>query len=234
MCRIFKNSFSHMPRLNLEDRKFIEENLNENVPVRKIALQLKVNPTTIFREIKRCPAQYNHKEAQENSLKRVNTIDFSIIGKKFGMLTILEYSSSKNHRSWWKASCDCGQETRISRKTLIDKMSDKYPFNCGCQGKINSYKKIREKEISLLSRYHCLMKMIEKHDGCWIWTGHINKVTKVPMTSWNSVSMSVRRLLYKIFNEQDIDHVYASCGDRTCVNPRHFAIGVPKKGHYLN
>lgn len=228
---------SRPERITFEERQIFEEKLNQKIPVNKIADLLGKCRSTLFRERKRCDGAYNAKEAQATTVKGFSPIDFTIIGKKFGMLTIVEYVATKDTRTWWLAKCECGQETRISRKTLGDKHSKKYPFNCGCLGKQKCHQRIREEEISLLSRYNCLMKMIEKEHDCWIWTGYINKSSQVPMTSWNNRVWPVRRLLYKILNPSESglpDFMYASCGDRTCVNPDHIVIGRPPKGHYLN
>ena len=52
-----------------------------------------------------------------------------IIGKKFGMLTVLEYCGrDKNHESLWRCRCDCGNE-RICQLQYLKK--SKMP-TCGC------------------------------------------------------------------------------------------------------
>ncbi len=227
--RIVKYSF--------EERNFIEESLRNGDSPICIAKQLKRCKSSVYREIKRCEGVYNAEKAQSQTIKGFSPIDFSIIGKKFGMLTIKEYVTTKNNRTWWKAICECGNETRISRKVLSDKMSKKNPFNCGCLGKQKCYQKKSEIEESLLKKYHYLMNLIELTDDCWLWKGYVNKITKVPMTSFNNKVRSVRRMFYEILYpdiEKEIRWVYAICGDRNCVNPDHIVSGRPVKGHYFN
>jgi len=224
-------------KFSFEERRKIEERLQQNISIPKIALELNRDRSAINKEVKRCEGTYNAEKAQSTVIKGFSPIDFTIIGKKFGMLTIKDYVGIQNHRTWWKATCECGNETRISRKTLVDKMSAKNPFNCGCLGKQKAYQKESEIEESMLSKYHHLMNLIELSHDCWFWKGYINKTTKVPMTSFNNKVRSVRRMFYEIlypeFNEST-KWVYASCGDRNCVNPDHIVEGRPKKDHYFN
>lgn len=55
-------------------------------------------------------------------------IDFSIIGKKFGKLTVLSFDKIIGHSSYWKCKCDCGNEVSKKRYNIT---SGKNP-SCGC------------------------------------------------------------------------------------------------------
>ena len=57
-------------------------------------------------------------------------IDYSIIGKRFGRLVVLDldHVSEKNHNSWWKCQCDCGREVVVYRGSLTSGDS----ISCGC------------------------------------------------------------------------------------------------------
>ena len=57
-------------------------------------------------------------------------IDYSIIGKRFGRLVVLnlDHVSEKNHNSWWKCRCDCGREVVVYRGSLTSGDS----ISCGC------------------------------------------------------------------------------------------------------
>lgn len=61
-------------------------------------------------------------------------IDYSIIGKRFGRLTVKELDHiGKNHGSWWKCACDCGNETVVYRGSLTSGDI----VSCGCYRKEN-------------------------------------------------------------------------------------------------
>ena len=49
-------------------------------------------------------------------------------GKRFGMLTVLDYAGKKNGMHRWRCRCDCGQETVVGQ-TLLQSGKTK---SCGC------------------------------------------------------------------------------------------------------
>lgn len=221
-------------RLNLDHRKKMQEMLEKGANRKEIASHLNINVTTISKEKKRCNGPYNAIEADENTCKGQHPIDMDILGKKFGLLTVLEYDCIKDHRTWWKCLCECGQTTLMNRKYLLDKTHRGRVISCGCIARQNSPRLERELEISMLCKFQSLRKMVEEISGCWIWTGYINRKSLCPMASWNDKVYSARRLMFEIFNHEkkEVDYVYAGCGERYCINPQHISIGRPKKGHY--
>lgn len=50
------------------------------------------------------------------------------IGKRFGMLTVIEYAGKKDGMHRWKCRCDCGRETIVGQ-TLLQSGQTK---SCGC------------------------------------------------------------------------------------------------------
>lgn len=57
-----------------------------------------------------------------------------IIGQKFGMLTVKEFSHIRNHRSYYICICDCGNEKVINRHSIVSGRTR----SCGCIKKSNS------------------------------------------------------------------------------------------------
>jgi hypothetical protein len=55
-------------------------------------------------------------------------LDTTIIGKKFGKLTVIEFSHMNFNDSYWKCKCDCGEEKIVNRKNL----RTGYTISCGC------------------------------------------------------------------------------------------------------
>lgn len=51
-----------------------------------------------------------------------------LIGKRYGLLTVIEQMPSQNHRTYWKCKCDCGNETIVCARDL--QAGDTQ--SCGC------------------------------------------------------------------------------------------------------
>jgi len=214
-------------KLDLEKRKKLEGMLHSNFTKKRIAEELGVNKTTIFRELKKCRECYDAEEAQQNAFQSKNLIDWEIIGKRFGLLTVLSYANKYKKRTWWNCICDCGKTCIISRKMLMDKCSDRRKLSCGCipkQAK-NGGEKVSYEE-SAHRKYLDLLRFRKIDNGCWNWTGYKQKNT--PKTSWKNKVISVRRCIYLIVNGlEECDAVYSDCGNLDCFNPEHLRIGKP-------
>ena len=56
-------------------------------------------------------------------------IDYSIIGKRFGRLVVIDLDHvTSNHNTYWRCQCDCGNETVVYRGCLAS--GD--VISCGC------------------------------------------------------------------------------------------------------
>lgn len=89
-------------------------------------------------------------------------IDYSIIGKRFGRLTVLslDHISEKYRGSWWRCRCDCGNETVVYRGGLTSGDI----ISCGC------YRKEHQSEYA---RTHGLTS----HPLYSTWSGMIQRCT---------------------------------------------------------
>lgn len=63
-----------------------------------------------------------------------------IIGKRFGRLTVIEYSHTENNRTYWKCRCDCGNIVIRRRKEL----SAGNTKSCGCLNRERAAEHMRE------------------------------------------------------------------------------------------
>ncbi len=219
--------------LSLEDRRRIEGLLHSNLTHKKIAQLVGIHITTLYREFKKCVDAYDAEEADKNTCRGHKPIDFSIIGKKFGLLTVIGWVSKYNHRTYWRCKCDCGGLTVISRRKLAEYCSDRRPHSCGCIPKQYKYHEPVPFEESALRKYQDLMRFCKKNGGCWEWTGYRNK-SGTPMCSWNSKTMSVRKCMYLLVNGTKFEPntIYTTCGNLLCFNPDHLTLEPPAKRHY--
>lgn len=219
--------------LDFEKRKEIEELLQEDLTIKQIAEKLSLYASTIYREKKKCSGKYNAQEAQQKT-HGYHPIDLEIIGKKFGLLTILEYTNRiQKGRTFWKARCDCGNITYISRKKLGDYCSPDRAHSCGCIAKEHAGPKHKLPiEESALRKYQDLLNFREIKSRCWEWTGYIRN--GIPRTSWKNKAMAVRKCMYLIVNgtTHEPTPVHAKCRNKMCFNPDHLALGHPGPNWY--
>ena len=66
-----------------------------------------------------------------------------LLGKRFGMLTVIQENGKKNGRAAWLCKCDCGNYTTV-QGTLLNKGR---VISCGCfrkeQAKKSAKKRLR-------------------------------------------------------------------------------------------
>ena len=64
-------------------------------------------------------------------------IDYSIVGKRFGHLKVIEldHVDLKTRGTWWKCRCDCGNTTIVRRGSL----SSGDTISCGCYHKEHTH-----------------------------------------------------------------------------------------------
>ncbi len=221
--------------LTLEDRKTIEKMLHEGVKHVEICRKVGIHQTTIYREMKRCKEAYNAEEAQKTVYHSKNLIDWQIIGKRFGLLTVESYANIYNKRTWWRCKCDCGRSCVISRKKLADYCSQKRPLSCGCIAKQWAGKKEKLPiEEASLRKFQDMMKFRNIVRDCWEWTGYYQK-GKCPKTSWRNKSMTVRKCMFLLTNgiTYEPNPVFTTCGNLRCFNPDHLTLQRPDKRQYF-
>jgi hypothetical protein len=52
----------------------------------------------------------------------------SLVGRKFGKLTVVSFAEMRNHKSYWLCKCDCGAEKSIRK----DHLTCGKVVSCGC------------------------------------------------------------------------------------------------------
>lgn len=221
-------------KLTLDDRKQIQELLHKNIRHHEICNIVGIHRTTLYRDIKRCKDSYNAEEAHRSMYQSKNLIDWDIIGKRFGLLIVLEFANIYKKRSWWRCKCDCGKECIISRKIMTEFCSLKRPLSCGCVPKQwgGTKNKLPIEELSL-RKFHDLLKFREINRECWEWIGFKEK-GKIPKTSWRNKSMTVRKCMYLLMNgtTYEPNPVFTTCGNLNCFNPDHITLERPKKRQF--
>lgn len=83
--------------------------------------------------------------ARKNGLTQLK----DLTGKRFGLLTVIEYAGSGRGRSVWKCQCDCGNYTEVNQMELVrgDTLS------CGCLRSSFGEKRIEQLLIELNISY---------------------------------------------------------------------------------
>lgn len=222
-----------MMTLDLKFRKDLEKLLKKGIKIKEICRRLQKPRSTIHRELKKCKRSYNAQEAHNNTCKGFHPIDWSIKGRKFDRLTVLEYvgyNNAKIKRTMWKCQCDCGAITYMSRKQLLERKSKTRELSCGCDPKESIGKIPVPLQEAQYRKYLDLLKFRKIKGDCWEWTGY-KQQGKMPKTSWKNKAMGVRKCVYLLFNDTmyEPNPVFAKCGNLLCFNPDHITIERPKK-----
>lgn len=67
----------------------------------------------------------------------VKTKRIDLTGLRFGFLTIVVFDSSNNKKLYWRAICDCGNETIV----ITDRLRSGHTLSCGCRNGMNKLAK---------------------------------------------------------------------------------------------
>lgn len=88
-------------------------------------------------------------------------VDYSIVGKRFGRLTVVGLDHfGKYHGTWWKCRCDCGKEKVVYRGGLTSGDTT----SCGCY---------HREHLSEYGKTHGLTR----HPLYSIWSGMVQRCT---------------------------------------------------------
>ena len=69
------------------------------------------------------PNGYNCNRGNDQLSKRLN-----LVGKSFGMLTVIKFAYLKNRHTYWECKCSCGNTTIVSGSKLLNSHTQ----SCGC------------------------------------------------------------------------------------------------------
>ena len=89
----------------------------------------------------------------------------NIVGQKFGKLTVIERTGSKNKDSVWKCKCDCGNVVYVSKSNLLHTTN-----SCGCLQKELLSKRTKKNYIG--KKFNMLTVISESgrtNDGQVLW-----------------------------------------------------------------
>lgn len=221
-------------RLTLEDRTRIQNLLDRGLSAIQIAQKVNVCKSTVHREKRKCKGKYIAEEAHRNTYKGFHPIDYSIIGKTFGLLVVQSLESKVGVRTFWRCLCTCGNTCIMNRKMLAEYCSEARPLSCGCEPKQWKSSKSQLPYEELCHRkYLDLLKFRKINGSCWEWTGYRQHGT-VPKTSFRNKAMTVRKCMYLITHiiKHEPNRVFTTCGNLLCFNPDHITLTPEEKRTY--
>lgn len=151
-----------------------------------------------------------------------------MIGKKFGMLTVLDKGprNEKWRSSVWRCLCDCGREKLASRAYL---RVSKNP-SCGC----STYNPVSAaaRKYNTLEDYLRNTKK-KRHSDCLLWQGTLTPSgygsvgTYTPRTKTvPKRSALVHRRVFELANGFMPEVVLHICDTPQCINPAHLRAGT--------
>lgn len=116
----------------------------------------------------------------------MNKIKTSLVGKRFGKLTVIEYSGiDKHHHSQWLCRCECGNEIIATRDHLITGNTT----SCGCKKHIPKYKDITGKRFGRLTVIR-FDHINNRNQSCWLCQCDCGNQVIVQASSMNSGNTS--------------------------------------------
>lgn len=74
-----------------------------------------------------------------------------LTGKLFGQLTVIEYDGFRNHHTYWKCQCSCGNETSVEQTHLLNG----HTKSCGC------YRRSRQKPMDLTGHVYSRLTVLD-------------------------------------------------------------------------
>jgi len=146
-----------------------------------------------------------------------------LAGKRFGKLTVIEFSHvARNRNLYWKCKCVCGKEKNIKSSHLTSGAIT----SCGkgeCNKSVGLIRNPKGKPVKEIT-------WEVNENGCWICTSHAPNSEGYPRIGINKKRIYLSRYMYEKYKGEfpkgyDMCH---KCDTPMCINPDHLFPGTRK------
>ena len=141
-----------------------------------------------------------------------------LIGKRFGLLTVIDRAEGRSGRRFWVCLCECGAKTIVGSASL----SSGNTKSCGCQKIEMLIERSSEDAVTRFQHSYTIQE-----NGCWLWNTRPAK-NRYASFYINNQRIPAHRASWTLFRggiPRSL-HVLHKCDVPLCVNPDHLFLGT--------
>lgn len=165
-------------------------------------------------------------------IRNMGRINYDLVGKRFGRLTVVKFYESRNKTRYWECLCDCGNTKIVSSSCLVHGVTK----SCGClarditvnrnkQNKIkNKYDLSGEYGIGYTSNGTEFKFDIEDYEKIVGYCWNVNSLNYITSHGENRETIYLHRIIMDVsgidWKENQVDHINHDTTDNRKTNLR--------------